>query len=117
MIVAKHKAHGFNTALKINLCTLLHWTKQDKSQTDVLIYLCGFIRKDTAIHNEGNLGMHWAHWNKDPEHRDHQLQFSFTWKENGHSQSNPPVYTKIFSIFSLGLSSQVAFYQINISAF
>lgn len=56
--VAKQKADGFNKALYINLCTSLHLTKQDKSPTDALIYLCGFIHKDTGIHKEDHLEIH-----------------------------------------------------------
>lgn len=67
----KQKAHCFNTALMINLCTLVHWTKKDKSQTDALIYLCGFICKHAAIDKENHLNMHWVHWKKDSKHRDH----------------------------------------------
>lgn len=68
----KQKAHCFNTALMINLCTLVHWTKKDKSQTDALICLCGFICKDTAIHKQNHLKMHWVLWKKkDSKYRDY----------------------------------------------
>lgn len=112
----KQKAHGFNTAVMINLCALFHWTKKDKSQTDALIYLCGFTCKDTATHKENHLKMHWALWIKDSKYRDHQPPFSFTWEEHNHNQYNLLVYNKIFSTFTPGLSSQVALYQTKISA-